>query len=102
MKKLLLFLTMSAFLNIGFSNEVITKSFEVKGYACFQNTLDAMSGSIIEVKTRAKAWCEDESGQLNFNLDPKEIELKVHAENSPHSGGCPGDVTLKATFECLI
>lgn len=94
-----LILTFSS-IAMGAQRGLDSKDFEVVGYACYQDSLSALSSAVSETQARALRWCEKLGGQL-LPIDSKKLDVTVH-QNSPFSGGCPGDVSITARLSCQI
>jgi len=46
----------------------------------------------------ANSWCDRHNGVLS-RIGRNKLEVVIH-DNSPYRGGCPGDVTVRSTFNC--
>ena len=93
---------LTSFSSLADSSKRITKDFVAHEYACYQDSLDALDSAIDIVKYSSENWCERNKGLYQYLANPGDLKVIVYSEGSPLTGGCVGDVTVKATFACLV
>lgn len=77
----------------------VVKDFEVYNHACFMHSLDAIDGAMNKIVSDAKNWCKSINGNIK-GIGTNYLEVMI--QDSWPTSGCPGDVTVKSTFTCLI
>jgi hypothetical protein len=92
-------ITLVLFSSLGFARQDINRNFMQAGYACYIDSLEALEGAVSLLKRDSNSWCNNIGGHISRNSD---LEVKVYNNESPLTGGCPGDVTVKAEFSCSI
>lgn len=100
MKKIILLLLITITGNNAFAGGVVevVRDFKVHNYACYTDSVGALGGAVEMITSKANAWCEGLDGNLS-SLGNNNLEVIIH-DHSPYRGGCPGDVTIKATYSC--
>lgn len=94
-------ITLFLFSSLGFARQDVNvkRSFMEAGYACFQDSLQALERTISSIKLDSSSWCNEIGGHVSSH---QLLEVKVYNSKSPLTGGCSGDVTVRAQFACTI